>query len=213
MSMSVTSEPIGISAAQFARRARRSNVLSTSQLDTLEDLLRLAGQNEDGQILADKLVSLGLLTRYQAETLARDEPAALVLNDYVVLEPIGEGGMGRVFKANHRRLGRTVALKVLRAELTRDEAAIRRFEREVQVAGQLSHRHVVMAHDAGEAQGVHYLITEFVEGRDLQRLVREDGPLPVSAAVLRAPGGRGAGVRPCHGDRPSGRQTLEPARG
>jgi len=123
MAMSGTSERIGISAALFAQRVRQSNVLSAAQLDTVADHLRLGGQNEDGQILADKLVSISLLTRYQAEILAQPEPAALVLNDYVVLKLVGEGGVGRVFKAKHRRLGRTVALKVLRAELTRNEAA------------------------------------------------------------------------------------------
>lgn len=78
-----------------------------------------------------------------------------VLHDYQLLEQIGQGGMGAVFKARHTRLGKTVALKVLAPERLRDPGALARFQREMEAVGQLRDPHVVEAYDAGEAKGVH----------------------------------------------------------
>ena len=107
----------------------------------------------------------------------------LVLGDYVILEKVGAGGMGVVFKAEHRRMKRAVALKMLPKEVNEDEIAVRRFEREVEVAAKLSHRNIVAALDAREEQGTHYLIMEYVEGRDLSAIVEQDGTLAVEKAL------------------------------
>jgi formylglycine-generating enzyme required for sulfatase activity/tRNA A-37 threonylcarbamoyl transferase component Bud32 len=101
---------------------------------------------------------------------------------YRLLEKLGEGGMGAVYKARDARLGRVVALKVIRRELLAHPDAARRFLREVRAAAQLSHPNVVHALDAGEAGGTHFLALEFVEGADLATLVRQRGPLPVELA-------------------------------
>lgn len=105
------------------------------------------------------------------------------LGDYRLVARLGGGGMGTVYKAVHQRMGRTVALKVLRPELQRDPRWLQRFEREVRAAARLTHPNVVAALDAREQDGLHYLITEFVDGRDLAETVRSQGPLPVSDAV------------------------------
>lgn len=105
------------------------------------------------------------------------------LGDYRILSRIGGGGMGTVYKALHERMGRTVALKVLRREIQRDPALLKRFDREVRVAARLSHPNIVAALDAREQDGVHFLITEFIDGIDLDALVRRDGPLSVHDAV------------------------------
>ena len=91
--------------------------------------------------------------------------------------------MGVVFKAEHRRMKRTVALKMLSKEVNEDEIAVRRFEREVEVAAKLSHRNIVAALDAREEQGTHYLIMEYVEGRELSAIVEQDGTLSVEKAL------------------------------
>lgn len=114
------------------------------------------------------------------------QPAAKTvtrLGEYDLLEQIGEGGMGAVYKARHRRMNRIVALKVLSPRIVGTPQAIERFQREVQTISQLSHPHIVTAFDAGEDQGVHYLVMEFVAGQDLSSLLRERGRLPVTEAL------------------------------
>src|SRR5207249_1508329 len=103
---------------------------------------------------------------------------------YVLLERLGEGGMGQVFKARNWKLGHVVALKVIRKDrLARAEVgAVRRFLREIRAASQMSHPNVVRAHDADEIDGTLFFAMEFVAGTDLGRLVKREGPLPVELA-------------------------------
>ena len=91
------------------------------------------------------------------------------MGEYRLLEKLGEGGVGAVFKALHTKLNRVVALKILRKEFLGDERAIARFEREMQAAGAVDDPTVVRAHDAREVGGVRLLAMEFVEGFDLGR--------------------------------------------
>lgn len=88
--------------------------------------------------------------------------------------------MGSVFKARHARLGRMVALKVLPAEMMQHGPSVARFEREMQAAGQLQHPNVVQAFDAGDVDGIPYLVMEFVDGENLQQYVERRGPLPIT---------------------------------
>ncbi len=106
-----------------------------------------------------------------------------VLGNYVLLEPLGGGGMGRVFKARHQLMKRLVAVKVLSPELFRSEGARARFRREVEAAARLTHPNVVAAYDAGEADGRDFLVMEYVEGSNLSDRVKRDGPLPVDGAL------------------------------
>jgi serine/threonine protein kinase len=90
--------------------------------------------------------------------------------------------MGTVYKAEHRLMGRLVALKIVSPELANRPAVAERFRREVRAAAQLRHPNIVHAYDADQAGGTHFLVMEFVEGTDLGRLVAERGPLPVAQA-------------------------------
>src|SRR5262249_41236648 len=108
---------------------------------------------------------------------------SLVFDEYVVLDKLGAGGMGVVFKAQHRRMKRTVAIKVLPAATMNNQAAIDRFYREVEAAAKLNHPNIVHAYDASEHQGMHFLVMEFVDGRDLGAILAECGPLPIEQAV------------------------------
>ena len=101
------------------------------------------------------------------------------LGPYQLLDKLGEGGMGAVYKARHAKLGKLVALKILPQHVLSRPDALSRFEREMMAVGTLHHPNVVQAHDAGEIGGVHYLSMEYVEGQDLHELVKSKGPMSV----------------------------------
>jgi serine/threonine protein kinase/tetratricopeptide (TPR) repeat protein len=105
-----------------------------------------------------------------------------MLGEYQILEELGHGGMGRVYKALHTKLDRVVAIKVLPRGRLEDPQAIARFEREMRAVGRLAHPNIVQAHDAREIDGTPVLVMEFVDGLDLAELVRRVGPLPVAEA-------------------------------
>ena len=91
--------------------------------------------------------------------------------------------MGRVFKAIHRKMNRTVAVKLLPESLVQSPESVERFRREVQALARLSHPNIVAVHDAGEADGTHFYVMDLVDGEDLARLVKEHGPMPVEQAL------------------------------
>jgi serine/threonine protein kinase len=104
------------------------------------------------------------------------------LGEYELLEHIGQGAIGDVFKAVHRRLRRIVAIKVVNVAGSSAEA-LQRFEREVKLAGMLSHPNIVAALDANESAGHHYLVMEYVPGQDLAAILQQNGPLPVEQVL------------------------------
>jgi molecular chaperone DnaK (HSP70)/tRNA A-37 threonylcarbamoyl transferase component Bud32 len=110
-------------------------------------------------------------------------PKLPVLGDYVLLGKIGAGGMGKVFKARHRRMDRIVALKVLPPNMMKHPEAVLRFRQEVKAAAQLFHPNIVTAFDAGEQSGVHFLVMEFVDGHALSAIVKEHGPFNLEKAI------------------------------
>jgi serine/threonine protein kinase len=140
-------------------------------------------QKDDCRPLAKELVEAKKLTWYQAMMLTQGRTKGLVLDNYIILDRIGQGGMGIVYRARHRILEREVALKVLPASVTKDTTAVKRFHREVQAASKLHHANIVTAFDAGHDKMVHFLVMEYVDGSDLSRLVKDCGPLPVGVAV------------------------------
>jgi serine/threonine protein kinase len=136
----------------------------------------------DGAALIAELARRGRLTSYQAEALRDRPPKPLLLSNYLLLEQIGAGGMGRVFKALHRRMERVVALKLLHERSLDSAEAVDRFHREVKAAARLHHPHIVTAFDADEDQGLHFLAMEYVDGPDLGKVVKQ-GPLPLERAM------------------------------
>ncbi len=133
--------------------------------------------------LVAQLVKNSHLTPFQAQQVKAGKAKALILGEYTILDKIGAGGMGQVFKALHRRMERIVAIKMLPPSMTKNVAALARFQREVVAAAKLHHPHIVTAHDAGQANGVHFLVMEHVAGQDLSVLVKKTGPIPVAKVV------------------------------
>lgn len=105
-----------------------------------------------------------------------------LLGEYELLEPLGRGGMGEVWKARHRKLSRLVALKLLRTDRSQAPEVVKRFLREMAALGQLDHANVVEAHDAGEVAGTVYLVMKLVPGTDLDRRLAQHGPRAVGEA-------------------------------
>ncbi|MEX2170266.1 MAG: serine/threonine-protein kinase [Pirellulales bacterium] len=115
------------------------------------------------------------------EVSSADQP--VTVGEYRLLEQLGSGGMGVVYKAIHRRLDRFVAIKFPRFAAVLDRRSAARFLREAMLIGRLAHPHIVRALDAGESLYGPYLVTEFIDGETIDVLVRRAGPLPFEQAV------------------------------
>src|SRR5262249_45646824 len=155
-------------------------LLRPEQMEELAD--QLSARFPEARALARELLQREWLTPYQVNRLLPGRGTELLLGPYVVLDRLGEGGTGQVFKAWHRSMERLVALKVIRRELLNDPEVVGRFYREIQIVSQLSHPNIVHAYDAGPIAGTHCLVMEYVEGTDLAKLVKQSGPLPVARA-------------------------------
>jgi WD40 repeat protein/serine/threonine protein kinase len=154
--------------------------LTTSQARELgRDNLALVA---DGREFVRVLVERNWLTAYQSDKLLQGRGAELLLGDYRLLEMLGEGGMGQVFKARHARLGRLVALKTIPRDRVSDPVALARFDREVRAVANLSHPNIVTAFEADKVGPTHFLVMEYVDGIDLARLVQQSGPLSIPNA-------------------------------
>src|SRR5262245_6529129 len=171
-----------LSREEFLRNLSDSGLFSQEEMKAA--LAALPGpQAADGEAVAQRLIAAGKLTPFQAAAVRERNFEELVIGNYQVLDRLGAGGMGTVYKARHRRMKRVVAIKVLSRSIGQSEKFVRRFQREVEAVARLSHPNIVMAHDADEAKVGHFLVMEFVNGRDLATEVQERGPLPVPEAV------------------------------
>jgi eukaryotic-like serine/threonine-protein kinase len=168
------------SVADLVGLLRDSRLLDPSQLEGLTQ--RLNQRSQEPSALARELVERGWLTPYQMNQVVLGRGGDLVLGSYVLLERLGKGGMGQVYKARHRRMDRMVALKVIRKELLANPTAVALFHREILAAARLAHPNIVLAYDADAVDGVHFYTMEYVEGTTLARLVKGSGPLPVPLA-------------------------------
>ncbi|WP_254508174.1 protein kinase domain-containing protein [Anatilimnocola floriformis] len=167
-----------MSFAAFSKALQESGLVAE---ETLQPLLATA--QHDSQQLAKLLTTQDLLTRFQVAALNEGRGSTLRIGNYDVLERLGAGGMGTVFKARHRRMKRLVALKVLAGKLSQNPIFVKRFQREVETIASLGHPNVVMAYDADESDVGHFLVMELVNGRDLAACVADQGVFPVSLAV------------------------------
>jgi serine/threonine protein kinase len=175
----------------FQHAALTSGLLTQEELaEALASLPKeKVGVPHDEQ-LANRLVELGRLNRWQAEQLRLGQKK-FNLGDYHIIDSIGQGGMGQVFKAEHAMMGRIVAVKVLpRAKSTPE--AVSSFFREMRAQAQLDHQNLVRAYHAGHDGNVYFLVTEYVPGTDLRRLIRRRSKLSMcTASVIVTQAARG----------------------
>jgi eukaryotic-like serine/threonine-protein kinase len=141
---------------------------------------------DDWQIVAREMVYRRWLTPFQARKLLQGLASELILGSYVLLEPIGEGGMGVIYQARNWKLNTFAAVKAIRQERAREPAAVERFLREVRALGAIRHPNVVHALDADLDEGRLYCAMEYVPGTDLGQLLSERGALPIETACRYA---------------------------
>ena len=146
---------MAITRAQLVERLNHTVLLPAAEVEALQ---KSPEPNTDGATLAAELVRQQKLTLFQAQALAAEPVGKINFGEHTAQEKVGEGGMGVVYKAQHRRLKRTVAIKVLHPNITKSEDAVRRFRREVEASARLSHPNIVAAYDANQEDGVHYLV-------------------------------------------------------
>ena len=167
--------PIG----NFVTSLKRCGLFEQEEVDSLLTEMDTA----DSSTIAKLLISRKKLTPFQARVLLKGRWKGLVLGNYELLDKLGQGGMGSVFRARHRRLGRIVCVKVMNSAGRKSPQMIERFRNEARTVAALSHPNFVVAHDADEAEGVPFLVMEYVEGSDLAKYVSAQGPLPVEGAL------------------------------
>jgi serine/threonine-protein kinase len=158
---------------------RDYRLLTTAQLDEINQNVRAF---RTPKLLAHELVKAGWVTPFQVNQVFRGQGNSLLLGPYLLIDRLGEGGVGHVFKAQHIHMQRFVAIKFLRSDKLDHPEVIARFYREIHAVSQLVHPNVVLAHDAGPCGQTHFLAMEYVEGTDLQKKVTQSGPLGVEQA-------------------------------
>jgi serine/threonine protein kinase len=170
--MRVAISPDLLVALTGQSRTQLKTLLSTQSSSCLENT----------ESLCAWLVQQGLLTKYQADHAAEGRGEGLLVGQYVVLDELGHGSVGRVYKARHRLMGRLSALKVFTSD-DQDSENHKRFLREIHATAQLDHPHLIKAYEAGEHLGAYYLAIEYVEGENLHTRVEKKGAMALPQAL------------------------------
>ncbi|MCS7020849.1 MAG: serine/threonine protein kinase [Gemmataceae bacterium] len=165
---------------EMLERVRRSGIVPSEQLEAF--LARQEAAARSPAELLERLQAAGLITAFHADKLAAGKYKGFVLGSYLILDQLGSGGMGQVFLAEHIRMHRLVALKVLPPHAYDDPTARERFFREARAAAQLDHPNIVRVYDLCEEGPLLFLVLEYVDGTSLQQIVARHGPLPIAQA-------------------------------
>ncbi len=181
--------PTELAVETFLKLIGRSGVVAERKLlRVLEELGKDPAALGDPKRIADELVARDLLTRWQADQLLAGKHRGFFLGPYRILGLLGQGGMGKVYLAEHQMMRRRCAVKVLPSKHRTDESTIvDRFYREAQAVAALDHPNIVRAYDVNKIRiketEFHYLVMEHIEGEDLQRMVDRQGVLGYREAV------------------------------
>jgi serine/threonine-protein kinase len=174
-----------LSVPNFIDYVERSQLVSDDELRKSLDQLR--GQHggalpDDAEAVAAHLTKTGLLTSWQCEVLFSRKYKGFRLGKYKLLRHIGSGGMSAVYLAEHTMLKRQRAIKILPKKRVNDSSYLARFHLEAQATASLDHPNIVRAYDVDNEGDQHYLVMEFIEGKDLQTIIKQEGPLPLELA-------------------------------
>src|ERR1700733_5655862 len=162
---------------------RSSGVVNERQLAEIKSKVLQGDYPLDSAALAERLVRDNILTSFQAKRLLSNKPQGLIVGGYLVLDRIGSGSMGRVYRAHHVMMDRVVALKIIAPEIAQNERVVARFQREMKLVGRLDHPNVVRAFDADQINRILYIVMEYVNGMSLGERLKKKGPIPPAEMV------------------------------
>jgi serine/threonine-protein kinase len=172
----------------FLELVRRSSLVDKDRLARAVEEFKEQNGGEpftNSELLAERFIKAGLLTKWQCGKLLEGRHKGFFLGKYKLLGHLGTGGMSSVYLAEHTLLNRRVAIKVLPQSRIKDtdSSYLPRFYREARAAAAVDHLNIVRAYDVDNEGDNHYLVMEYVEGRDLQQITKQDGPLPYHLAA------------------------------
>jgi serine/threonine protein kinase len=166
--------------SEFLAAIRAAGVLAPEHERNLAAWAK--AMNADTPAIAKHIHDHDWLTSYQIQRIHNGKGHKLNVGQYVLLDILGEGSMGRVFRARHTRLNREMALKVIRKDRLSNPRVVMRFQQEVRAVGQLVHPNIVLAVDADTVGLVHFVAMELIDGIDLKALIAKHGPMPMHVA-------------------------------
>jgi eukaryotic-like serine/threonine-protein kinase len=171
------------SSRTFVGNVVRSGLVELARLKPVIASLLAQGGQVDPERISAGLVNAGMITNWQSKNLLAGKSRGFFLGSYRLLRPLGMGGMGVVYLAEHKVMQRRMALKILPRAAMADKTRVSRFEAEARAAAQLDHSNIVRAYDFSTAGGKSFIAMEYVEGVDLHRIVDRDGAMSPQAAL------------------------------
>jgi serine/threonine-protein kinase len=174
-----------LSVESFIDYVERSELVEADALQQVIDECKTAHGGElpdDADVLANLLIEKKLLTSWHVEKLMDKKYRGFSLGKYRMLRLIGSGGMSTVYLAEHKLMHRQRAIKVLPKRRVNDSSYLARFHLEAQATSQLDHPNIVRCYDVDNEGDTHYIVMEFIEGKDLNTIVKQEGPLSLELA-------------------------------
>ena len=167
----------------FIKRTLGAGLVELDDIKKVVASLLAANQRFTPESLAEGLIGAGLLTKWQATKLLAGKSGGFYLGSYKLLRPLGKGGMGVVYLAEHHVMKRLMALKILPPEASTDRRRIELFKSEARACAQLDHPNIVRAYDFAESGEKLYIVMEYVDGIDMHRAVQRDGVMTVADTI------------------------------
>jgi tRNA A-37 threonylcarbamoyl transferase component Bud32 len=176
-----------VSVEKFLELVKRSGLVENKE-QLNKSLVTLKEQSggslpTDAAKIAEHLIAAELITKWQSDKLLEGRHKGFFLGKYKLLGHLGSGGMSSVYLADHVIMRRRVAIKVLPERRVDDSSYLARFQQEAQAVARLNHKNIVRAYDIDTDKNIHYIVMEFVDGRDLQKVVKDEGPLDYDLAA------------------------------
>jgi serine/threonine-protein kinase len=177
------SRPVEEHPADILPILRQSGILPERQFEDVRERVLRGDYPYDSKELAQRLIREGVLTEYQARRILSNKPHGMVVGRYVIMDRLGSGAMGRVYKAHHQLMDRIVALKIIAPEIVTNGRVVARFQREMKMVGRLDHPNVVRAYDADQLGQTLYIVMEYVQGKSLSQKFKREGAIPAQDVV------------------------------